>query len=115
VTDGVREVHEPVIEGPFSNKAAKQQAESEIGRLAHLERRHDLVGKLLKWIEDQLDLLAALLLERGNDFLERLALLRVVGFVPPDDELGGLSAERCQTERQSNENDLLAHTRSSLK
>jgi hypothetical protein len=48
------------------------------------------------WMEDELDLLAGLLLEGGDDLLDRLALLRVIALIPPHHEVGGPRAERRQ-------------------
>jgi hypothetical protein len=47
-------------------------AEGEIGRLAGVERRHDLLRKLVLLPEHELDLLVTLLLEGGDDFPDRL-------------------------------------------
>ena len=66
-------------------------------------------------MEDELDLLAGLLLEGGDDLPDRLVLLGVVPLLPPHHEVGGLRAERRQNERQSNENGVGVHDRSSLK
>ena len=52
------------------------------------------VRQLLHGMEDQLDLLAGLLLERSDDLPQRRVLLRVVALVPPHDEVGGPGAER---------------------
>jgi hypothetical protein len=66
-------------------------------------------------MEDQLDLLAGFLLEGGDDLPDRIVFLGVVALVPPDDEIGGVCAQRRQNERQSNENGVGVHDRSSLK
>jgi hypothetical protein len=55
------------------------------------------------------------LLEGGDDLSDRFVLLEVGPFFPPHHEVGGSGAERCQNERQSNENGLGTHARSSLK
>jgi hypothetical protein len=94
VADGVREIHEPVVEGPWSDMVVKIVAEGEVRRLAGLERRIDRLWMLVPWMQDQLDLLAGLLLEGGDDLPDRLVLLRVVALIPPHDEVGGPSAER---------------------
>ena len=57
-------------------------------------------------MEDQLDLLAGLLLEGGDDLLDRLVLLGVVALVPPHHEVGGVRAERRQDEHCGENNDL---------
>jgi hypothetical protein len=45
-------------------------------------------------MEDQLDLLAGLLFEGGDDLPGRLVFLRVVALIPPHHEVGGPDAER---------------------
>ena len=45
---------------------------------------------------NELDLLAGLLLEGGDDLLDRRVLLLVEALVPPDDEVGGPGAGRRQ-------------------
>ena len=104
VADGVREVHEPILEGPLADVVVQAEAEGEVGRLAGLERRHDLVRKLLLWMEDELDLLAGLLLEGGDDLPDRLVLLGVVALLPPHHEVGGPGAERRQDQRGGKNN-----------
>jgi hypothetical protein len=52
-------------------------------------------------MEDEFDLLAGLLLESRNDLPDSLVLLRVVAFVPPNDEIGGLGGERRYDDRRS--------------
>ena len=51
-------------------------------------------------MEDQLDLLAGVLAEGGDDLLDRLVLLGVIALVPPHDEIGGLGGERRHDERR---------------
>ena len=53
--------------------------------------------------EDELDLLAGLLLEGGDDLPDRRVLLGVEALLPPDDEVGGPGAERRQHERNGEE------------
>ena len=55
----------------------------------------------------QLDPLAALLLEGGDDLPDRLVLLGVVPFLPPDDEVRGPGAERRQHDAAARTNNLL--------
>jgi hypothetical protein len=74
-----------------------------------LEGRLDLVRDLGLRVEGELDLLAGLLLERGDDLPDRLVLLGVVAFLPPHDEIGGLRAGRRHPERQHENNDLPEH------
>jgi hypothetical protein len=77
----------------------KKIAEGEVRRLAGLERRIDRLWMLRLWMEDQLDLLAGLLLEGGDDLLDRLLLLGVVALVPPDDEIGAAAARKTRASR----------------
>jgi hypothetical protein len=87
----------------------KKVAESEVGRLADLERRLDRLWKVVPWMEDQLNLPAGLLLEGGDDLLDRLVLLRGVALVPPHDEVGGVGAERRHHEDRGQCNGSTAH------
>ena len=114
MADGVGEIHEPVVEGPLSDIVVKNEAEGEVGRLAGLERRRDRRRMLVPWMEDQLDLLAGLLLEGGDDLLDRLVLLGVVALLPPHDEVGGPRAERRQHERSGEKDGSNPHGRRSL-
>src|SRR5690242_21952526 len=59
--------------------------------------------KLAFRVEGELDLLAGLPLERGDQLPDRLVLGGVEPFRPPDDEVGGAGAERHQDERGSEE------------
>jgi hypothetical protein len=54
-------------------------------------------------MEGELDLLAGLLLERGNDLPERHILLGMEALIPPDDEVGGPGAGQRQHERGGEE------------
>lgn len=60
-------------------------------------------------MEDELDLLAGLLLGGGNDLPDRLVLLRVVAFISPDDEVGGLCPEWRQNQRRGKKQGSNAH------
>ena len=91
MADGVGEVHEPIVEGPLRDIAGNAYAEREIGRLARLQRRLELVRELLCSIENELDLLAAPLLESGDGLPDRRILLGVVSLLPPHHEVGGLA------------------------
>jgi hypothetical protein len=42
-------------------------------------------------MEDQLDLLAGILLECGDELPDRIVFLGVVALIPPRDEIGGPS------------------------
>ena len=89
-------------------------AEGEVGRLSGLDRRHELVRKLLLGMEDELDLLAGLLLEGRDDLPDRLVLLGVVAFIPPHDEVGGLGGERRHDDRRSKNDGSATHDAASL-
>ena len=54
---------------------------------------------ILRWL-DELDLLAGLLLEGGDDLPDRLVLLGVAALLPPHHEVGGPGAERRQDQRR---------------
>jgi hypothetical protein len=66
----------------------------EVRRPPRLERRLDLVADLILSGLDEFDFLAGLLLDRGDNFPDRLVHLRVDALLPPDDEVGAASAER---------------------
>jgi hypothetical protein len=100
VADGVGELREPAVEGPLSDVAGKEETKGEVGRLAGLQRGRYCLWMLRLWMEDQLDVLAGFLLERGDGLLNGLLLLRVVALIPPYDEVGGLRARRRRGERR---------------
>jgi hypothetical protein len=100
---------EPVVECPLSDVAAEQQSVGEVGWLAGVQCGRNRFSMLRLWMEDQLDLFAGLLLEGGDDLLDRLVLLGVVALIPPDDEIGGMRAERRQAECCPNSHGLNAH------
>ncbi len=92
-SDDIGEISQPVLDRPETDIALQVDTEREVGRLASLERRLELARKLILGIEVELDLLAGLLLEGGDDLPDRRVLLRVVALLPPDHEVGGLGAE----------------------
>jgi hypothetical protein len=101
VADSVGEVDEPTLIGPLLGLADVEDAEDEVRRLSRLDRRHDLVRKLLFGMQNELDLLAGLPLEGGDDLPDRVVLLRVVALIPPHDKVGALHAEGRQHQRRS--------------
>jgi hypothetical protein len=109
VADGVREIHQPILEGPPWEIGVKQEAEGEVGRPVGFERGYDLVRKLLQGIGGDLDPLAGLLLESGDDLPDRLVLLRIVALLPPHHEVGGVRAKRRQHERGGENRSSAAH------
>jgi pimeloyl-ACP methyl ester carboxylesterase len=112
VADGVGKIDQVPLLGPLLVVVGVDDAEGEVGRPAGLDRRHDLVRKLLLGMKDELDTLAGLLLEGRNDLTDRLVLLRGA-LVPPHDEVGAASAERRQDEHGSKKGrDELLHGRS---
>jgi hypothetical protein len=60
-------------------------------------------------MEADLDLLASLLLEGGDDFRNCLVLLEIEPLVPPDDKVGAAGAERRQNERSGENENSAAH------
>ena len=58
---------------------------------------------------DELDLLAGLLLEGGDDLRDRLVLLGVEALLPPHHEVGGPGAERRQDDRYGENDGSSAH------
>ena len=75
MADGVGEIDQAPLVGPLLVVLGVDDAEGEVGRPAGLDRRYELVRKLLLGMEDELDLLARLLLEGRDDLPDRLVLL----------------------------------------
>ena len=71
--EDAREVDQPVLVSPLSHPAFAAGAEQEIGRLPGLERRLRPVPTAHPVRLDELDLLAGLLLEGGDDLRDRLS------------------------------------------
>ena len=80
VADSIRKVHEPIVEGPLRDVVVQAEPEGEVGRLSGLQRRNERVGQLIFPIKRKLNLLAAPLLEGGDDLPQRRVLLRVGAF-----------------------------------
>ena len=114
MADGVGEIDQSTLVGPLLVVLGVDYAEGEVGRLPGLDRRYELVRKLLFGMEDELDLLARLLLEGRDDLPDRLVLLRVVALIPPHDEVGGLGAERRYDDRRSKNDGSATHDAASL-
>jgi hypothetical protein len=74
--------------------ACAERAEKEVGRLPSFERRLGLVLHLDNRMRNEFDVLAGLLLERGDDLRERLVLAGVEPLLPPHHEVGAPGAER---------------------
>src|SRR3712207_5678882 len=66
--------------------------------MADLARRLGFVEYFILCELDELDVLAGLLLERGDDLRDRRVPLGVEALLPPDDEVGAAGAERRQNE-----------------
>ena len=113
--DGVAEVDELIVEDPFRDIARNAYPERDVGRSASLQRQLELFWELRLLIENELDLLAAPLLESGDGLRDRRVLLGMVSLLPPHHEVGGLRGDRRQDECRSKENGSGAHARSSLK
>ena len=60
-------------------------------------------------MENELDLLAASLLEGGDDLPDRGVFLGVEALLPPDHEVGGPGAERRQDDRYGKNDGARAH------
>jgi hypothetical protein len=80
-----------------------------VGRAPGRERRLGFTVDFILCGLDELDLLAGLLLEGGDDLRDRLVLLWVKTLLSPDDQVGGLRAERRHHERRGEDNGLPAH------
>jgi hypothetical protein len=105
-------VQEPIVESPFRDVTAKTGAEGEVGRLARLERGRHLVEHLILCGLHEIDLLAGLLLEGGDDLPDRFVLLGIKPLFPPHHEVGGGCAERRHDQRRGENDGMGAHYRS---
>jgi hypothetical protein len=83
-------------------------AEQKVGRLPGRERHLGLVKQLVLCGLEKLDLLLCLLLECGHNLGDRLVSLRIEALLPPDYEVGSLSAERRHDERRGENYSLVA-------
>jgi hypothetical protein len=81
----------------------------EIGRLARLKGCSGLVAHLILAVQDELDLLAAVLLEGRDDLPNRFVLPGMGPLLPPHHKVGGASVERGRGERRGENNGLSAH------
>jgi hypothetical protein len=99
VTDSVRKIDEPTLVDPSFVGLGFSHGEDEVrGRPPGLDGGHEIGHQLLLRPQHQLDLLAAALLERRDDFSDRLVLFDGLSLLPPHHEVGGLCAERCHGE-----------------
>src|SRR5262245_37050278 len=95
MADCIRKVHKPIVDGQFRVVLAHARAEREVGgRGPCLKRGRDFAWKLRIRVEDDLDLLAGLLLESGDSLSDSRVRLGAVSVFPPQHEVGGLRAER---------------------
>ena len=95
VADGVREIDEPTLVGPLFVGLGLNYREDEVGGTPPgLERGHKVGHKFFLRTKDELDLLAAILLEGRDDLPDRLVLFGGLSLLPPHHEVGGLRAER---------------------
>ena len=107
VADGVREVDEPTLVGPLLIGLGISDREDEVrDQPPGLERGHEVGHNCFLRIKDELDLLAAVLLEGGDDLPDRRVLLGGLSLLPPHHEVGGLCAERRHGERRRQESRL---------
>ena len=115
VADSVGEVHEPTLVGPTFVRLGINYREDEVGGAPPgLDRGHKVSHQLLLRTKDELDLLAAALLERRDDLPDRGVLLGVLPLLPPHHEIGGLCAEGDHRERHSENESSNAHGVASL-
>jgi hypothetical protein len=73
------------------------------------QRRNERVWQLIFPIKRKLNLLAALLLEGGDNLPQRRVLLRVGPFLPPHDEIGRLGAKGRHREHRGENRSSAAH------
>jgi hypothetical protein len=93
----------------LSDPKAAHRGEQKIGWLPGIDRGLRLRNYLVLRGLDELDLLAAVLLESGDDVPDRLVLLRVETFVPLHHEVGGLGAERRHRENRGENRNSAPH------
>ena len=97
VADSVREVHEPIVEGPFPDVAVNGVPNAKSGGWPASSAASILSGSSACWIENELDLLAAVLLKGGDGLPDRRVLLGVEPLLPPHHEVGGLAPSGART------------------
>jgi hypothetical protein len=97
--ESVLEVDEAVLVSPLGDSGYALGAEQEVGRLPDRKCCLGFVEHFVLGGLNELDVLASLLLEGGDDLPDRLVLLGVIPLLPPHHEVGGLGAERRQDER----------------
>ena len=115
MADGFREIDEPTLVGPSFEGLRFGHREDEVGGSPPgLERRHKVGPKFFLRTKDQLDLLAAILLERRDDLPDRRVLFGGLPLLPPHHEVGGLCAERRHGERRGENQCSNAHGVASL-
>jgi hypothetical protein len=110
---GGLEVHKLALVSPLGDPFAEVKVQ-EIGRLPRLEGCSGLVAHLILAVQDEVDLLAAVLLEGRDDLPNRLVLPGMGPLLPPDDEAGGVGGERGRGERHGENNGFSAHDVASL-
>ena len=95
MADGVRKIDEPILVDPSFVGLGFSYGKDEVrGWPPGLERSHEVGHKLLLLTQDELDLLAGVLLEGGDDLSDRLVLFGGLSLLPPYDEVSGVCAER---------------------
>jgi hypothetical protein len=103
------QIGQTVVVGPLGSPLSADERVQEIRRRPGLERGVGLVEHLVHRGLNEFDVLAGLLLERGDDLPDRLVFLLVEAFVPPDDQIGGLRTARRHHERHAQNNGSTAH------
>jgi hypothetical protein len=76
------------------------KAEYEVGWSPSRERRENLSRQVVVRVEDELDLLARLLLEGGDHLRDRFVLPGIEALLAPHDEVSGLCTERRHDDRR---------------
>ena len=98
------EVDEPVLISPLGGPTFAGGAKQEIRRRPRLKGALGLLHNLILCRLDELDLLAGLLFEGGDDLRDRRVLLRIEPLLPPDDEVGAPGAHGRQDQRGGKDN-----------
>ncbi len=104
MAERVREVDEPAVVGPLTVVGIDGQAEQEVGRRPGGERGQGLGREIVLRGEGDLDVLAGLALEGGDEFPDHIVLSGIdLPQLPPDDEVGAPGDNRRQRERGGEE------------
>jgi hypothetical protein len=91
---------QPALLRPARDHVLSNLAEQKVGRPPRVDRRLDRGGLLVDVLSDELDLLAALALECGDQLMDCRILRGGEALLPPHDEVGGTCAERRHGKRR---------------